>query len=327
MSKNNDLTNLGEIYSDVFNKVVVTEQKVPEGEVGNADLEKQGGPEEKGGFKESENDITKIGKKNNNYNVRGYSYGDGNDPGLGCDGPLPTGKGNAYSGIVGEEDEEDNEKPDYIDLDRDGDKKESMKKAAKDKKKEEEDEESSKETEKIAKESLNNFMATKSVFDKLYDKVMVNENFPFADEAAEDDLDALGLADAETDAEAGEDEITVTLDRDMAQALCDVLQAAIGDGGEEDDDAEPEDGEGHGMEAEEMEEAQYEEDEEGTPTAMNTHYNDGKNNKVGNLKAKGAASAKGASGKVDPGSAMNTHYNDGKNNKVGNLKAGQGAFE
>ena len=239
MSKNNDLTNLGEIYSDVFNKVVVTEQKVPEGEVGNADLEKQGGPEEKGGFKESENDITKIGKKNNNYNVRGYSYGDGNDPGLGCDGPLPTGKGNAYSGIVGEEDEEDNEKPDYIDLDKDGNKKESMKKAAKDKKKGEESEENSEETEKIAKESLNNFMATKSVFDKLYDKVMVNENFPFADEAAEDDLDALGLADAETDAEAGDGEITVTLDKEMAQALCDVLQAAIGDEGEgEDEDME-----------------------------------------------------------------------------------------
>ena len=80
--------------------------------IGNADLEKQGGPEEKSGFKESENDITKIGKKNNNYNVRGYSYGDDNDPGLGCDGPLPTGKGNAYSGIVGEEDEESGKKPD-----------------------------------------------------------------------------------------------------------------------------------------------------------------------------------------------------------------------
>ena len=321
MSKNNDLTNLGEIYSDVFNKVVVTEQKVPEGEVGNADLEKQGGPEEKGGFKESENDITKIGKKNNNYNVRGYSYGDDNDPGLGCDGPLPTGKGNAYSGIVGEEDEEDNEKPDYIDLDKDGNKKESMKKAAKDKKK---GEENSEETEKIAKESLNNFMATKSVFDKLYDKVMVNENFPFADEAAEDDLDALGLADAETDAEAGEDEITVTLDKEMAQALCDVLQAAIGDEGEGEDefDMEGEDGA-----PEDMEYSSDEEDEEGAPTAMSTHYNDGKNNKVGNLKAKGAASAKGASGKVDPGSSMNTHYNDGKNNKVSNLKAGQGAFE
>ena len=325
MSKNNDLTNLGEIYSDVLNKVVVTEQNVPVGEIGNADLEKQGGPTERGGFKESEVDVTKIKKGKNPYNVRGYSYGGEDDPGIETDGPLPTGKGNAYSGIVGEEDEEDNEKPDYIDLDKDGDKKESMKKAAKDKKKGKESAENSEETEKIAKESLNNFMATKSVFDKLYDKVMVNENFPFADEAAEDDLDALGLADAETDAEAGDgdDEVTITLDKEMAQQLCDVLKAACGD---EDGDGDEVDFE---VEApEDMEGVEdYEEDEEGTPTAMNTHYNDGKNNKVGNLKAKGAASAKGASGKVDPGSAMNTHYNDGKNNKVGNLKAGQGAFE
>ncbi len=325
MSKNNDLTNLGEIYSDVLNKVVVTEQNVPVGEIGNADLEKQGGPTERGGFKESENDITKVGKKNNNYNVRGYSYGDDNDPGLGCDGPLPTGKGNAYSGIVGEEDEEDNESGKKPDKDGDGvpdwaDKHDGEDDHAKKKKKKK-----GKETEKIAKESLNNFMATKSVFDKLYDKVMVNENFPFAnEEAGEDDLDALGLADAETDAEAGEDEITVTLDKEMAQALCDVLQAAIGDEGEGEDefDMEGEDGA-----PEDMEYSSDEEDEEGTPTAMNTHYNDGKNNKVGNLKAKGAASATGASGKVDPGSAMNTHYNDGKNNKVGNLKAGQSAFE
>ena len=325
MSKNNDLTNLGEIYSDVLNKVVVTEQNVPVGEIGNADLEKQGGPTERGGFKESENDITKVGKKNNNYNVRGYSYGDDNDPGLGCDGPLPTGKGNAYSGIVGEEDEEDNESGKKPDKDGDGvpdwaDKHDGEDDHAKKKKKKK-----GKETEKIAKESLNNFMATKSVFDKLYDKVMVNENFPFAnEEAGEDDLDALGLADAETDAEAGEDEITVTLDKEMAQALCDVLQAAIGDEGEGEDefDMEGEDGA-----PEDMEYSEAEEDEEGTPTAMNTHYNDGKNNKVGNLKAKGAASATGASGKVDPGSAMNTHYNDGKNNKVGNLKAGQSAFE
>ena len=38
----------------------------------------------------------------------------------------------------------------------------------------EEDEEILHETEKIAKERLNNFMKRKSVFDKLYDKVMVN---------------------------------------------------------------------------------------------------------------------------------------------------------
>ena len=105
----------------------------------------------------------------------------------------------------------------------------------------------------------------------------------------------------------------------MAQALCDVLQAAIGD----------EDGDGDELdfEGEAPEDYDGEEDEEGAPTAMSTHYNDGKNNKVGNLKPRGAAAAKGGSGKVDPGSAMNTHYNDGKNNKVGNLKAGQSAFE
>ena len=316
MAKKNDFANLGEMYNEVLNKVVVTEE-VAAGEIGSADLQ-DGGPTERGGFKESEVDVKKLKKGENKYNVRGYSYGGEDDPGIETDGPLPTGKGNAYSGIVGEEDEEDNEKPDYIDLDKDGDKKESMKKAAKDKKKGKENEENSEETEKIVQDSLNNFMATKSVFDKLYDKVMVNENFPIADEAAEDDLDALGLADAETDAEV-DGEITLTLDRDMAQALHDLLQAAIGD------DAEGEDDDMMGEEPEEN--GEYEEDEEGTPTAMNTHYNDGKNNKVGNLKPRGAAAAKGGSGKVDPGSAMNTHYNDGKNNKVGNLKPGHSAFE
>jgi len=319
MSKKNDFANLGEMYNEILNKVVVTEE-VAAGEIGTVELQ-DGGPTEKGGFEEPEVDVTKLKDGENKYNVRGYSYGAGNDPGLGEDSPQPTGKGNAYSGIVGDEDEEDEEKPDYIDLDGDGDKKESMKKAAKDKEDKEEDEESAKETEKIVQDSLNNFMATKSVFDKLYDKVMINENFPFADESAEDDLDALGLDDAETDAEV-EGEVTLTLDKDMAQALHDVLMGALGGGDDDADEGDDEDGE-YG---EEMEET-YEEDEEGTPTAMNTHYNDGKQNKVGTVKPAAAASAKGASGKVDAGSSMNTHYNDGKNNKVGNLKPGQSAFE
>ena len=317
MAKKNDFANLGEMYNEILNKVVVTEE-VAAGEIGSADLQ-DGGPTERGGFKESEVDVKKLKKGENKYNVRGYSYGGEDDPGIETDGPLPTGKGNAYSGIVGEEDEEDNESGKKPDEDGDGvpdwaDEHDGEDDHAKKKNKE-----NSKITEKIAKDSLNNFMATKSVFDKLYDKVMVNENFPFAnEEAGEDDLDALGLADAETDAEV-DGEITVTLDRDMAQALCDILQAAIGDDAEGDDDD---------MMGEEPEEnGDFEEDEEGTPTAMNTHYNDGKNNKVGNLKPRGAAAAKGGSGKVDPGSAMNTHYNDGKNNKVGNLKAGQSAFE
>ena len=288
MNKNNDLTNLGDIYKDVLNQVVVTEDKVPVGEIGNAELE-DGGPTEKAGFKESEIDITKMKKGENKYNVRGYSYGDDEeDPGLGEDKPQPTSGGTATAGIVGDEEDEESE-------------------------------ESSKETEKIVQDSLNNFMATKSVFDKLYDKVMVNENFPYEGNEDMDELDALGLDNAEPDADGEEGEITVTLDRDMAQALCDVLQAAIGDEAEADD--APEDGDGF------SDSEEYEEDEEGSPTTLNTHYNDGKNNKVGNLRSKGAASAKGAGSKVDAGSAMNTHYNDGKNNKVGNLKAGQSAFE
>ncbi len=327
MAKKNDFANLGEMYNEILNKVVVTEE-VAAGEIGSADLQ-DGGPTERGGFKESEVDVKKLKKGENKYNVRGYSYGGEDDPGIETDGPLPTGKGNAYSGIVGEEDEEDgggvkNKKK--ADLDKNNKLSKYEKKRAKaiekamEEKKGKEKEENSEETEKIVQDSLNNFMATKSVFDKLYDKVMVNENFPIADEAAEDDLDALGLADAETDAEV-DGEITLTLDKDMAKALHDLLQAAIGS-----DDVEGEDDDAMG-EPEDMEYEEYEEDEEGTPTALNTHYNDGKNNKVGNLKPRGAAAAKGGSGKVDPGSAMNTHYNDGKNNKVGNLKPGHSAFE
>ena len=63
------------------------------------------------------------------------------------------------------------------------------------------------------------------------------------------------------------------------------------------------------------------------PTALNTSYNDGKNNKVGSLKAKGGAAFKGTGIKVDPGSTHSGSYNDGKNNKVGNLKTNQSAFE
>jgi len=102
-----------------------------------------------------------------------------------------------------------------------------------------ESEERLQESKKITNKSLNNFMS-KSVFDKLYSKVL-RENFG-QDEG--DDLDALGLDDATSDSEMddgmggedmgeeGGDEVTFTLPRDVAQQLCDVLQAAIG-GGEE----------------------------------------------------------------------------------------------
>lgn len=344
MAKKKDLQSLGEAYGSILDKVIVNEE-VPAGTIGEAPLEK-GGPSEEGGFKETELDITKIGDKENAYNIRGLSYGDDNDPGN-TEVPLSTSaEVAARYGLIGnEEDEEDEEGK--ADKDHDGDgkvesktdeymgvKDKAIKKAKAeeaeedtvdedqlpvDDEEEEEDEESSEEIEKIAEEGLNIFMKRKSVFDKLYDKVMVNENYGMGDEEA--DLDALGLDDAETDAES-EDEVTITLDKDMAQKLCDILKDACGE--DDGDEAEVE------MDVEVGEDEQfpqYEEDEEGAPTAMNTHYNDGKQNKVGNLKSKGAAASSSTKGADGTPSAMNTHYNDGKQNKVGNLKTGSSAFE
>jgi len=179
-----------------------------------------------------------------------------------------------------------------------------------------ENEESSQISEKIARDGLNNFMKQKSQFDSLYNKVMVSENF---DEMESEDFDALGIDTEAQDEVEGGDEITVTLSKDVAQALCDVLQAAMGESDSEDGD-----------EAEAATEGAFgEEDEEGIDTGS-THsgkYDDGKNNKVGDLKTAAAATAKGADSKLDSGSNLNTSYNDGKSNKVGSLSTGTRAVD
>jgi len=272
---NKDFLNLGNVYSDMF--ATLEDNLVSEGAVESVGEAPltDGGPQEKGGFVEPEVDITKKGK--DTYNIKNLSYDNSED--------ISSDAGDNTDGdaVVGHENEED--------------------------------EEILHETEKIAKERLNNFMKRKSVFDKLYDKVMVNENI---DELQVDDLDSLGLDDATPDDELDDAEITVTLDKSMAKALHDVLMTALGgddelEGVVDADDALGLDGD---------------EDEEGTPTAMNTHYNDGKQNKVGNLKPKGAATGTAAGVKEDgTPKAMNTHYNDGKQNKVGSLKSGESAFE
>ncbi len=90
----------------------------------------------------------------------------------------------------------------------------------------EEDEEILEEHEKIARAGLNNFMS-KSVFDKLYNKVMISESFG---EDAEDvtELEALGI-ETETDIEVDDvpEEITVSIPGELAQELCDILQTAL----------------------------------------------------------------------------------------------------
>lgn len=98
-----------------------------------------------------------------------------------------------------------------------------------------ESEETFKESKKIITNTLNNFMS-KSVFDKLYSKVL-RENFGQEDGT---DLDALGLDDATPDSDMEDDfgaedvgdegdSVTFTLPRDVAQQLIDVLQASIGE--------------------------------------------------------------------------------------------------
>ena len=88
----------------------------------------------------------------------------------------------------------------------------------------EEDEEILSEHEKNARRSLNNFMAKQSVFDKLYNKVMVSENYGEFEEVEEiDDLEALGIESEEPE------DITVTIPSELAQTLCDILTAALED--------------------------------------------------------------------------------------------------
>ena len=180
--------------------------------------------------------------------------------------------------------------------------------------------------EKKVKESINNYM--KSTFDKLFENVM-GEEMHSSD--AEQELDALGI-DTEVE-ETGEGDVTVTLDREMAKSLCDLLQAAMGDEGEdEDDDAESEDGEYYSNEEMEEDEDELEEaiDAEDLGhtlvNAKETGLTSTGNNKVGNLKPKGGKASDSTKKYVEaepkPLGDKKAHV-QGKNNKVGSLKVGE----
>ena len=304
-STNKDFNLIGDIYGNMLSQVQTIQEKV--NEIGDAPLQ-AGGPLEKRGFTKKNIDLKTMSDKektDNLYNITKLSY----------------------------EEDEEAKKCEHAAEGCDCDECDECKKNQKTKK-------SLGESRKIVKNSLNNFMSKKSVFEKLYENVMGgNFNPPGGGQSPDNeeaDLDALGLDDASTDDEMGEDEgdtVTFTLDRATAQTLIDVLQGALGDmEGEMEDEGDMED-EGEG-EDEGSENPFGEEDEEGpgAPAAFNTSYNDGKNNKVGSLKtSKGAASFKytdkvGQDG--DYGHAgVNATYRDGKSNKVGGLKTGKSLFE
>ena len=174
----------------------------------------------------------------------------------------------------------------------------------------EEDEENALET---AQAGINNFMAKKSAFDELYSKV-ISEDFGMEEQ---DDLNALGIEDATPDADlegddteeevAGEEEVTVTLDKEMAKALCDLLKAAMGEEEAADEDA---------PEADDAEEAgeHAEEDNEGELKAHTAHVDMGENNKVGHVDGLGGEGKGSADGgkSADQSKLGDTVKNDQK---------------
>jgi hypothetical protein len=238
--------------------------------------------------------------------------------------------------------------PDNLEEDEESEKTDKLKKGmfTKGKKpvkkdKDKESEETIKESRKIAKASINNFMRKKSIFDKLYENVMGQPEggMPMGSEMDDaNELDALGIeGEGEGMEETGE-EVTFTLDRDTAQKLIDVLQAAIGgeeEGGfgDEEGDTELEDDMEEG-EPEEAEEGFWDEDEEDLGADnLSKEINYGKNNKVGNLKTQSGSATSAYTDKVgsdgDHGHALVNakQPNMGKSNKVGSLKTGKSMFE
>ena len=307
MSKD-DINSLGSVYGGMLNglkKDLIKEGKIGPNEVGDTAL-LDGGPTEEGGFTEPEVDIEKLSdkeKKDNLYNVNNLSYTSSYVPAAEEDEEEEDGENK-------KPDEDGDGVPDWADKKPGEEDKEGEKDADKEKENEE-SEESLEITEKIARDSLNNFMSKKSYFDRLYENVM-GDDLPSADMDQAEELDALGIDDSSED---GSDEVTVTLSRDVAQTLCDTLKAACGDSEDSDEG--------------DVEMAFGEEDEEGIDTGS-THsgkYDDGKNNKVGDLKTAAAATAKGADSKLDAGSTHSGSYDDGKNNKVGSLKTGSRAVD
>lgn len=349
--RKSDQIKLGDIYGAMLRNVtVVKESKVKEGgndlSDKNASPLADGGPQEKGGFHKSLEDAYK-------------SVYDEDEEHNDCD--CEDGECTCNDEDNEEVDKKSNEsrvnqktkkleaamnKPGVSDETKKNLKKQINMIAS-------EDEENITESKKIAKTTLNRIMAKKkSTFDKLYESV-IKENFGFGEDQNDNDLDALGLDDAASDDELGddtdfgseeEDSVTFTLDRATAQTLIDVLQGALGEGGEEDgmdfgnenddldfgDDSEEDNEDGMDFEEDEETETVGAKDSKGGGTQ---HKLQGRNNKVaGRPQPKGGSAQHAVTDKVgndgDYGHALHgaKKYNDGKSNKVGNLKQGADLF-
>lgn len=336
MSKNKPT--LGDIYGDMLKGVHTIKESVKKG--GNDLSDKvpaplqDGGPQEKGGFHKSLDDAY----------ASVYTNDEDEETEDGCDCEEDECNCNeedeeSYATKKSEKLRAAMNKPNISDQEKKKLKKQIDLLAGT------EDEENITESKKISKQRLNTNMKHQSTFDRLFKQI--NENFDnFGNEDAED-LDALGLGDAESDDELegdfgdeGEDDsVTLTLDRATAQTLMDMLQGVLGGEGEGDDLDFGDEGDDmdFGDEGDDMD---FDEDEETETVGAKDskgggtqHKLQGRNNKVSGKPQPGSQSASHAvTDKVgndgDHGHALHgaKQPNIGKNNKVSNVKQGQDFF-
>jgi len=185
-------------------------------------------------------------------------------------------------------------------------------------------------TGKTSNESINtqNMSKRKSIFDKLYEDVLGGDDDELDMGMDMDAMDDMG----DTEDDGLEDEVTLSLPRDLAERLLDALQGQIGDEDVEDIE-DTEDLDDYGDEGDDMmqEGPDVEQVGDAGPTGSDIDKGGlkGKNNKV---PGKGPAHKKGSgsgSGSLKGGNPEPTELGDksgaltGKNNKVGGKVRGK----
>ena len=182
------------------------------------------------------------------------------------------------------------------------------------------------------------FTMSKPKFDQLYEEAI--KGIPFTEDASmpvhasEDAMDGVAAADdAAADApDMGADEesqdVTITLPKELAQKLHDILMSSLGVSMSDGDEAGSEDGAdeapmGDSVKVEAVSQPEPKE-EKGNNAALQ-----GKNNKVGDLHKAGGTAEKGSlKNQPEPKEEKgNNAALQGKNNKTGNLVAGKRMFD
>jgi len=374
----NDLYEIGDIYSKVLDGVEIVTEDAELNDKGSADL-KGGGPSEKGGFKSARLD-PKTGKKDDRYDSKKFSYVDGDEECDEEDEELMVEAVNCIASVFSEGAVRDDTAIETIvemgkisisnlrtvihNLNRTNKQStvnllQSITENASNPLYQEcravlnavvrYDKRSKNggtinESRKNRSRAINTNSMKKSSFDKLFESVMDGE-FDELDELGVDDSgnDEFGELgdDLEGDLEGGE-EVTLTLPRDIAQQLCDICSAALGD--DEFEDVDDLEGEALGDEVVDDDafgDGGFDEDEEGgvatgtgipaaagVPKALKTAVNMGTKNQVSKLKPnKGSVNTGTIPAEAGVPKAQSTNIDYGKKNSRGKLKTGKSMFD